>query len=74
MAEVSIGSRITIKLNDEIKEFEIVGSAQVDAAEGRISYLSPIGEALLGRRIGEAFKVELPSGKVLDCKIVEISE
>lgn len=70
--EVTIGSKIKVKLNGEIKELEIVGSADVNVFNGKISYLSPIGEALLGRKVGEVFKIKLPSGKVVEGKVVEV--
>jgi len=71
--EITIGSKIKVELNGNVKNLEIVGSADVDANCGRISYLSPIGSALLGRQIGEILKVKLATGKIIKCKIIEIN-
>ncbi len=48
-------------------EARIVGSSEANPAEGRISYVSPIGKALLGRRAGAAFekKAEIFGGLIL---------
>lgn len=70
--EITIGSKIIIRLNEEMKEFQVVGSADVDAGSGKISYLSPIGEAVLGKKMGDEFFIDLPEGKRINCRIIEI--
>ena len=60
---VSIGSRV--KLVDEegeTEEYHIVGSAEANPREGRISNESPVGEALLGKRVGDRIEVVVPAG------------
>lgn len=69
---VTIGSKIKIKVNGQMQELQIVGSADVNIRNGKISYLSPIGEAVLGRRVGERFIIDLPNGKKVNCQILEI--
>ncbi len=69
---ILIDDKVVVSLAGEIKELQIVGSAEVNARAGKISYLSPIGEALLGRQVGESFEVCLPSGKKLNCEVKEI--
>ena len=69
---ITIGSKVRVNLNDEIKDFVIVGSADVNAPLGKISYLSPLGEALLGKTIGEELLVSLGNGKKLTVKILDI--
>src|SRR6202161_2987395 len=58
------GSRV--KLRDLAKdtdiEYKLVTSEAVDAAQGMISTTSPIGRALLGRRVGDEVKVQTPAG------------
>lgn len=49
--------------NDEI-EYQIVGSQEANPMQGRISDESPIGRAILGRRVGETVTVEAPAGSV----------
>jgi len=58
------GSRV--KLRDLVKEIDIeyklVTSEEADASQGMISTTSPIGRALLGRRVGDEIKVQTPAG------------
>jgi len=69
---VSLGSIVTVKRRDgETEEYSLVGSAEADPAHGRISNASPVGRALLGRKVGEEVEVMAPSG-VVKLKIVEI--
>ena len=51
--------------------FTIVGSAEADATAGKISFTSPIGRALLGRKPGETVRVQVPAG-TLDYRVVEV--
>ena len=68
----TIGSKVKISLNGKIKELEIVGSADVDVKNGKVSYLSPIGEAVLGRQVGEQFEFALPDGKRVSGQILSL--
>lgn len=71
---VTVGS--IVKLHDfdfdEEIEYSIVGSAEADPFEGKISNESPVGKALLGARVGEVVEVQVPDGtnkfKVLDIR------
>ena len=70
---VSIGS--TVKVRDvEFKEdieYVIVGSAESDPMENKISNESPVGKALLGKRVGSKVEVQVPAGKI-EYEILEI--
>jgi transcription elongation factor GreA len=69
---VEVGNEVKVKLQDGSKEqYSIVGSAEANPAEGKISNESPIGKALLGKKVGEVVEVEAPGGKV-KLKIMEI--
>ena len=55
----------TVALLDEDEKpvtYQIVGQTGADAKRGRISYSSPLGRALIGRRLGEEVEVTTPSG------------
>ena len=71
--EVGIGS--TVKLKDiefgEIDQFIIVGSAEAEPINNRISNESPVGRAVLGKRAGDIVSVNSPDGKI-KYKIMEI--
>jgi len=72
-ARVVVGCEVTIVPEGEPAEtYRIVGAAEADPRNGRISNESPIGAALLGRRKGEVVDVETPSG-VWSVKIQSIS-
>ncbi len=70
---VHLGSKVRIRDSDGYEEvWTIVGSAEADTRNGRISNESPVGQALLGRRVGESIEVITPAG-VSRFKILEIS-
>ncbi|MCU0495345.1 MAG: transcription elongation factor GreA [Chloroflexaceae bacterium] len=62
--EVRVGSSVTVKLeeDDEEETWTIVGSAEANPREGKISNESPIGSALLGKRPRQKVTVHTPSG------------
>ena len=63
---VRVGSKVTVD-DEEFGEetYHIVGSAEADPLEGRISNESPIGEALLGAKVGDVVKAATPGGEVV---------
>ena len=69
---------LTVKLHDidfdEDVEYKILGKSQSDPDNGIISDQSPVGKALLGRKIGEKVSVELPNGAVIEYEILSISK
>ncbi|MCX6054925.1 MAG: transcription elongation factor GreA [Chloroflexi bacterium] len=69
---VEIGSKVTIQENNEPREtYFLVGPQEADPSKGRISFSSPIGEALIGHKVGEIVSVKIPDGEI-HFKIVEI--
>jgi len=64
---VGIGSKVKIQNSGDnsITEFAIVGQSESDPAKGKISNSSPIGAALMDKKVGETVAVELPAGKVV---------
>jgi transcription elongation factor GreA len=69
---VDIGSHITIQEdNDPPETYYLVGSKEANPADGKISHESPIGRALLGRKLGEEVDVETPVGHLI-LKIIKI--
>jgi len=60
---VALGSRVMLRNQEGEEEvYTIVGSAEAKPAEGRISDKSPVGKAVLGRRLGDTVEVETPAG------------
>lgn len=61
---VSVGSKIKLfdKEFDEEVDYQIVGSTEADPMSGRISDESPVGQSLLGHKVGDVVEVETPGG------------
>jgi len=64
--EVGLGSRVTVLEEglDEPELYHIVGSAEVDPVNGRVSNESPIGKALMGQRVGAVVSYQAPAGEI----------
>jgi transcription elongation factor GreA len=63
---VGLGSRVTVVEGDGPPEtYYVVGSAEADPAKGLISNESPLGRALLGRKIGDKAEVNAPDGVLM---------
>ncbi|MEQ8672947.1 MAG: transcription elongation factor GreA [Aggregatilineales bacterium] len=62
---VSIGARVTVveKGYDEEEVYHLVGSAEANPREGKVSIESPVGKALVGAKIGDKVKVKAPDGE-----------
>jgi len=62
---VGFGAVVTVREADgEEWDYMIVGPLEADPLEDRISYESPLGEAFMGRKVGETVEAEVPAGKV----------
>ena len=71
---VSVGCRVKIydaEFDEEV-EYQIVGSTEADSLNYKISNESPVGAALIGRKIGETVEVETQAGELI-FKILEIT-
>ncbi|MEM7801945.1 MAG: transcription elongation factor GreA [Chloroflexota bacterium] len=72
-SRVSIGAYVTVREDgfDEDETYHIVGPAEADPVEGRISNESPLGRAIMGKKKGEAVEIEAPNGAMV-FKILKI--
>lgn len=73
--EVQVGSHVKLLVvedNEEI-EYTIVGAAEANPIQGKISNESPVGEALIGKKLGETVDVTVPDG-VMAYKILDINK
>lgn len=69
---VQLGSKVSIKEgNFEAETFTIVGAAEANPREGKISNESPIGKAILSHKVGDTVKVETPGG-TYNVKILKV--
>jgi transcription elongation factor GreA len=63
--EIRVGSTVSLKTKDnKRRKYQVVGAAETNPAEGRISDESPLGRALLGKKRGEKVKIDAPGGTV----------
>ena len=69
--KVSIGSTVTVSVDGKKHEFYIVGEWEADPVNRKISYQSPLGQALIGKAVGEMVEFDAPVGKV-KYKIVSV--
>jgi len=61
--KVVFGATVTLIDEDDKKvKYQLVGQVEADASDGRISFNSPLGRALIGRQVGEEVEVSTPSG------------
>ena len=59
----AFGATVTLLDEDDKPiKYQIVGQTEADASQGRISYNSPIGKALIGRKVGDEIEVTVPAG------------
>jgi len=69
--KVKIGSLVKVKSEDKELNFEIVGESEADPLKSRISYKSPLGEALIGKK--ERDKIEVQIGeRIINYIILEV--
>ena len=72
-AEVVVEDEVDLdKINVGCMEFNIVGSTEVNSLEGKISNESPVGQALMGKKVGDTVDVETQAG-VIQYKVLDIS-
>ena len=71
---VSVGVKVHVKdqKTGDSRKFQLVGSAEANPAEEKLSHESPIGKALMGRKRGEIVTVEVPRGGNRKLKITKI--
>ncbi|HEY8449491.1 MAG TPA: transcription elongation factor GreA [Bacillota bacterium] len=72
---VHIGCTVRVRDTSDSDEYTyvLVGSNEGDPSRGRISYQSPVGKALFGRRVGETVEVRTPNGGRLVLEILDVS-
>ena len=73
--KVTLGSKVKLQDTASGTEhvYQLVGSAEADPANDRISNESPVGEAIIGKKKGEIVEVQTPSGRVLQYTVLSIT-
>jgi len=70
--QISFGNTVTVHNGEEELTFTVVEELEADPVNAKISTSSPIGKALINKKVGESVEVEIPSGKTT-LKILKIS-
>jgi len=72
--KVSVGTTVHVEdqKTDKSAKYKIVGSAEADPSNGRLSNESPVGKALIGRKRDEVVSVPVPRGPTRELKITKI--
>ena len=68
---VDVGVTVTVEADGKTYQFQIVGEFEADPMNKKLSHTSPIGKALLGKKVGELVEVIIPAGKI-QYKILEV--
>lgn len=63
-SKVSLGSKVELKTGKKTVIYDIVGPVEADPLEGKVSNESPIGEALMGKKVGESVTITTPKGQI----------
>lgn len=71
-SKVQLGSKVSLKGNGKTKDFQVVGTVEADPLNGKISDESPIGQALIGKKVGDAVEIKTPA-ETATYKVVSIS-
>lgn len=69
---VSLGSKVVLETDGKKYEYTVVGSVEADPLSGKISNESPLGLALLDKKVGDTANITTPKGEIV-YKIVEIA-
>ena len=62
---IKLGSTVEVNTDSGREVFTVVGEWEADPKESKISHESPLGKALLGKKVGEKVEVEAPAGKII---------
>ncbi len=61
---VELGSRVRVEVDGEESTLQVVSAAEANSRDGRISSVSPVGAALIGRQVGDAVTIITPGGEI----------
>lgn len=70
--QVGLGSHVVVHIDGDEETFAIVGEPEADPSNAKISHTSPLGQALMGKKVNESVEVEAPVGTIT-YRIVKIS-
>ena len=62
---VDVGCLVTVETDKGVQTYQIVNSHESDIANGKISYYSPVGKALVGKKVNDEVEITTPNGKIV---------
>lgn len=62
---IKLGSTVKVHTGSDNEEFTVVGEWEADPKDKKISHESPLGKALIGKKVGDTVEVEAPAGKIV---------
>ena len=68
---IQVGHTVTLKLENKEIEYQILGASEINLSKNIISHQSPLGQALLGKEVGELVGLRV-GGKVVQYKVLKI--
>ena len=69
-AIVKIGDKVKVILDGAVQDLEIVEVPNANPALGKISFLSPVARAILGKRYPSRVVVKAPNGRMIECRLM----
>jgi len=69
--KINIGDKVLVVVNGEAQELEIVDSPVGDPKKSKISFLTPLAQAILGKGYPSRITVKLPNGNNLECQLIK---
>jgi len=64
-SKVNLGSKVELKTGKKTVAYSVVGPVEADPLEGKISNESPIGVALMGKKVGDSVMINTPKGEIV---------
>jgi transcription elongation factor GreA len=64
-SKVGLGSKVELKTGKKTVVYSVVGPVEADPLEGKISNESPIGTALMGKKVGDSVMINTPKGEIV---------
>ncbi len=61
---VSLGSKVVVHIDGDDETLTLVGEPEADPSNAKISHTSPLGQALIGKKVGEVVEVDAPVGTI----------
>ena len=69
---ISLGDHVVVSLNGKESAFDVVGAIEADPANNKISHESPLGKALMGKKVGDEVSITTPKGEKV-YKVVSVN-